>query len=1113
MEPDLRVIASTHQQKGDVLTVLVKDLFHILGYDDCRFNVHKTGRELDVIARHRHEPRELIAECKNQADPVGGSDTNKFAGALEAERRRKRGRQIHGYFISLSGFRESAVEQELESEEPPRFVMMTGKQVVKELTSGGMVVSPAEAIASAVSAATGTVHESKFDHQITLIGSAQGWIWNIGLESVADRRSYYCLVQADGRPVLPGLARSLQEEAALVSDALADRPLLNAFLAEPGDTQGLEEHYRRYLLNEFGSITLEGLPADQEPHSRPFRLENLYVPLMLADVRISRPSDEQTDAEEAGQVPGGDAVELSDQRDYLEYLEGEDDEGEDEYDESEDEEVGGIVGELIQSLGAAFKKHRRLAILGLPGSGKTTLLKRLAVAYSDPTRLTASEDGLPNEEFFPVLLRCRTLRQASRQPIISLLASQIEQAEVIGETVNFGRVVQDNLARGRLLLLVDGLDEIVSPSDRAAFVAQLRTFVGMYPSCRIIVTSRLAGFRAVAAAVQAVCHSVQVQDLHPKAIRRLTTQWHVEVIGSSAAVLAEADRLASIIIGTDRIRRLAVNPLLLTTLLLVKRWVGHIPRKRTMLYQKAVEVLLMTWNAEGHEPLDSEETMPQLAFAAYSMLNAGVTTVTADELAGHFTDARRSLPEILGYAQVSVHKLTERVEERSSLLTLSGHKLVDGEIKPTYSFKHLTFQEYFAALAIVNSWLPRDLQDVSFVQILGPKLNTSAWQEVVALTAVLSGKKASEIVRALLKGTYPDSMGKEIEIPTPSQREGERPRSANVLACLADEAPIAPDLAEEAVRFCFQVTENSHSVGLNLSPALYGGRYDSLVRKITLELMDAGSQDTAVCMSTFCRFAVSDMSKECAEREDWDAWITQRLRSDSRLDRLRGAGALMEVCYGWRSYREGVESKSAAQSVAVAVEELGTRGMDVLTSFLHIWALAWGLRQVKLPTVDINSAQLKIVDAWLASTTPTYSRFCAWALTGPDLVGEWDVDSRQKDRIRALADHFIGATGQEASFMRSGALVCLFYITPPESRNDLIPRVLEALDGEGAARIGDGAFIRMILLAFGDEGRRAYEKFEDANGRVRPRRLVRQQVRQRQQSVEPEHSVEEELDA
>ena len=135
---------------------------------------------------------------------------------------------------------------------------------------------------------------------------------------------------------------------------------------------------------------------------------------------------------------------------------------------------------------------------------------------------------------------------------------------------------------------------------------------------------------------------------------------------------ADAEQLARTITANDRIQRLAINPLLLTTLLLVKRWVGSLPTRRAVLYGKAVEVLLMTWNTEGHDPYPEGEALPQLCYVASAMMLEGVQKISRPRLAKLLQESRDALPTELGFVEGSVEDFINRVEDRSSLLMMTG---------------------------------------------------------------------------------------------------------------------------------------------------------------------------------------------------------------------------------------------------------------------------------------------------------------------------------------------------------------------------------------------------------------------------------------------------------
>lgn len=103
----------------------------------------------------------------------------------------------------------------------------------------------------------------------------------------------------------------------------------------------------------------------------------------------------------------------------------------------------------------------------------------------------------------------------------------------------------------------------------------------------------------------------------------LCERWHVKVVGDSERVRTDARELGQAIWDNERIRQLSENPLLLTTLLVVKRWIGELPRSRAALYREAVGVLVRTWNVEGFAPLDEEETLAQLSYVACTMIEQG----------------------------------------------------------------------------------------------------------------------------------------------------------------------------------------------------------------------------------------------------------------------------------------------------------------------------------------------------------------------------------------------------------------------------------------------------------------------------------------------------------
>lgn len=141
----------------------------------------------------------------------------------------------------------------------------------------------------------------------------------------------------------------------------------------------------------------------------------------------------------------------------------------------------------------AFLTYPKLLVLGKPGSGKTTFLQYIAVQCNQGALLP---------EQIPIFIRLKNLVQGTRKSIDSSLLSYIRQ-ELCSSTLPNGssdQEVEALLHAGKVLLLLDGLDELPAP-DNNAIQQQIRQFSEEYydqpvdyhlsNSCPAIPVSRL----------------------------------------------------------------------------------------------------------------------------------------------------------------------------------------------------------------------------------------------------------------------------------------------------------------------------------------------------------------------------------------------------------------------------------------------------------------------------------------------------------------------------------------------------------------------------------------------------------------------------------------------
>ena len=518
------------------------------------------------------------------------------------------------------------------------------------------------------------------------------------------------------------------------------------------DKETVRDAYFEYLARELGIIQFDGIPTDKTAGAVKAELERIFVPLEFECVITE---EEQESREE--------------------------------------------ISDKEYTIGKILSEGSRAAILAKPGGGKSTLIRRIALAYAYPAKEV--DDHLPDERWFPVYIRCRDLGEILPGSILDSIFSIINRAELSRYREAFECLIEEQLEQGRMLLLIDGLDEIADEKKRIQFVDQLYSFVNTYPSVHLIVTSREAGFRAVAGKLGSYCRQYTIADLDKKRIYQLSENWHRALTDNPRQAKEDSENVCRIILQDSRITALARNPLLLTTLLFVRRWLGYLPTKKCQLYQEMIKLLLVSWNAGAHNKMDMDETEPQLAFVAYCMTKAGKQTVRRAELIRYIAEARRARPDLLGYTEISPAAFIVQVEERSSILIQQGlEKDERGNLEPSYEFSHLSFQEYLTAKAISENWLPKEDQqrpEEVYLTILKKNSGKVQWREVIPLTAVLLKSDAKpameyllEVCKKHMESTHPD---------TDIGRQRSLIEAFHLANCIACEVPLAPEILEPAL--------------------------------------------------------------------------------------------------------------------------------------------------------------------------------------------------------------------------------------------------------------------------------------------------------------------------
>lgn len=642
-------------------------------------------------------------------------------------------------------------------------------------------------------------------------------------------------------------------------------------LSEPQyitDYSEVLELYKGYIHQQCTEIELAGLPTKTEDLRRSYALDRIFIPISFSVTQtadgfltrgIDKPESLSTQSADIIVKAIDKKIEILEKQEELELLLQKTDKKLSETDkniqkrkaeiaklEKELERINRIrvtqkvdfinkkaLNELIPEEGIF-----RYIILADPGAGKTTLLKLIASFYSFPDEFAEDDVKMTKRPLFPIWIRCRDIKDGN-STIKSIIYDIPQQGEWgLGKDYSsaFINLVNDQIKQGNALLLIDGLDEIGSDRDRRQFVSHLKSFI-KNNSINVIVTSREKGFSIVTNNAFKDYTYLHINALSDDDIKNLCWKWY-RLIYSDRNHEAEkkAEKISSEILNNPKVKRLAENPMLLTTLLLVERRIGNLPTKRAGLYYEAVRVLLETWNADQHERVDLEEAMYQLSYVAYAMStnpnnnNLSFSQINQTELIKLITDVRREFPHLVTGNGQTPAEFIRIIEQRSAILVKKGEAITpDGHEENVYEFQHLTFQEYLAAYAITKCCYPNAKGVNRNGEALTQYLNKSEMKEIIQLTAAIDPFCAHQLTNTLIQKHASANDSKEKDI-----------YRAILLNFIIDEVSISPDDIMAILNCCFH--ESIYSSDIQVMKSIVAGKNAQYLGKF-LYLSDKQKHD------------------------------------------------------------------------------------------------------------------------------------------------------------------------------------------------------------------------------------------------------------------------------
>ena len=410
---------------------------------------------------------------------------------------------------------------------------------------------------------------------------------------------------------------------------------------------------------------------------------------------------------------------------------------------------------------ALLEKHPYLVLLGGPGSGKSITTCHLAWLHSKATQQTTgtastSASATLAGDPLPLRIELRLLSDARRQNAEYSFLSYAAQVLLGREHIAVSaQLFQTLLERRALFVLFDGLDEVATLSERRQLVEEIELFIQLYPGNRVLVTSRPVGYE-LASITDRAFKQAEIQSFDDTQIHQFLESWYHHVLRLSplpSEARQELELFANTLQENPRLHKLAINPLLLTVMTALHRY-ERLPDERVLIYDKCADLLLDTWARLKHEGVrwkdmklgkeDRKACLAHLGFVLHRRSQelaqeekeaSAQASDTAVDVSATFLrqELRRFLATqnlLTGAEQhAEVERLLDMVRTEAGLIVSRGTG-EDGE--PLYGFVHRTFQEYFAALDVLNQYQQED--DSSIIRkFLTDYVHDPHWQEVILL--------------------------------------------------------------------------------------------------------------------------------------------------------------------------------------------------------------------------------------------------------------------------------------------------------------------------------------------------------------------------------------------
>ncbi len=492
--------------------------------------------------------------------------------------------------------------------------------------------------------------------------------------------------------------------------------------------------------------------------------------------------------------------------------------------------VGKIVESQISGI-EAVQKCSKLRVLGKPGAGKTTFLQYLAI-QCDRGKLAATR--------VPIFITFRDFA-ASHQNNQQIDLLEFIHQEFITSDISQLAIVKKLLQGGKILLLIDGIDE-VSHENEHLVLNEIRRFCEKYYRNQVVTSCRTASQNLSLPGFT----DVEIAPFTDAQITAFAQKWFIEFSKTNAFSVANPTQgMAQASLFMEKLelpenwqlRRLMTTPLFLHLACSIFHREDSFPLKQAEFYKQGMDLLLGKWDESKGIERDQvyqgfllPQKLKLLSQIASATFEQGQYFFKKSVIEQHITDYMQKIPNASSdpeeISQISA-SILQAIE--------SQHGLLSERARGIFSFSYLALQEYFTARKIVAN---------HNLQTLGESLNGLVdhltdphWREIFLLTSSMlrSADGLMQLMKQEIDGLVAEDPYLQQFLTWASQKERSNPAANQSITRPATErafyltlnrAPrLAPNLVSHLTLAC------TLDQGAFLDAALDNLLQESLLRK------------------------------------------------------------------------------------------------------------------------------------------------------------------------------------------------------------------------------------------------------------------------------------------